>query len=161
MTNMEEKVNNMLNKLKINISFPVSLMEIAEKLGYKVVCFKVNDKNANVSGAVLYDEKTIYLNPYDNRERQRFTLAHEIAHIVLGHKTDGKYIDYRDCIDKPITQEEIDANKFAAELLMPTEEFKKQWYRECGDILKIANYFVSSLSATTFRAKELGFLNDW
>lgn len=49
---------------------------------------------------ILYNEREIY------SERLNWTLAHEVGHIYLEHKKDGK-------------TEEIEANWFAAELLAP------------------------------------------
>lgn len=51
---------------------------------------------------VLYNEDVSWLSP----ERLNWTLAHEIGHIYLGHTKNGKI-------------EEIEANWFAAQLLMP------------------------------------------
>lgn len=48
----------------------------------------------------------LYHNGQRKKDRLNFTLAHEIGHIYLGHQADGDL-------------EEIEANFFAAELLMP------------------------------------------
>lgn len=56
-----------------------------------------------------YDGRTIYELLYDNgahRLRQRFTLAHELGHIVLRHS-----------LEEPF--EEVEADYFASQLLMP------------------------------------------
>lgn len=56
---------------------------------------------------VLYDDRHTY-----GRERLNWTLAHEIGHIYLGHKQDGK-------------NEEVEAHWFAAELLSPEPIIKE------------------------------------
>ncbi|MCB9352506.1 MAG: ImmA/IrrE family metallo-endopeptidase [Lewinellaceae bacterium] len=66
--------------------------------------------------------------------RQRFSIAHEIGHYVLGHERQGMFIDkhehhfsifYRNSLSSEGTdQQEIEANAFAAALLMP-EPFVK------------------------------------
>jgi len=53
--------------------------------------------------------------------RKRFSIAHELGHIVLGH-TNGKNDDY-DFDSKDFREHE--ANEFAAELLVPYDFLKK------------------------------------
>ena len=64
--------------------------------------------------------RTIYVNILDPEFRQRFTIAHEIGHILLGHEgishRDTSYTIYKDLIER---MNEVSANAFAAELLMP------------------------------------------
>ena len=85
--------------------------------------------------------------------RDRFTIAHEIAHYVL-HAGYGK---------KPIVamrsssgRTEWEANWFAAALLMPHERFSSVWDALEGDAEKVASYFGVSNSAAEIRAKVLG-----
>ena len=63
---------------------------------------------------------TIYVNILDPEVRQRFTIAHEIGHILLGHEgvshRDTSYTVYKGIIER---MNEVSANGFAAELLMP------------------------------------------
>lgn len=63
---------------------------------------------------------TIAYNKTKHPHRQRFTVAHEIGHLLLGHTKDDIPIDF-DSSDP----EEIEANKFAAELLMPLAMLKQ------------------------------------
>lgn len=75
-----------------------------------------------LDGCTVYNEKTKkYLIAIDNvnyeRERQRFTLAHELGHIFLQHHTKNKHL--------PEYIKEQSANAFAGELLMPLEMMKK------------------------------------
>lgn len=72
----------------------------------------------------------IFTNPFDGAQRQRFTIAHELGHIVLEH------LEVEDNLKEPTlnilnreiefdssSYQEKEANKFAAELLMPEEDF--------------------------------------
>ncbi|MBQ7524494.1 MAG: ImmA/IrrE family metallo-endopeptidase, partial [Alphaproteobacteria bacterium] len=69
------------------------------------------------------------LNPKENARRRIFTLAHEIGHIVLGHRDGGdRMVDTRSDLVFPLKRtKEYEANEFAGELLMPEEEFRKEW----------------------------------
>lgn len=49
--------------------------------------------------------------------RQRFTVAHEIGHLLLGHT-------HADSVNDPDGPGETEANQFAAELLMPLAMLK-------------------------------------
>jgi Zn-dependent peptidase ImmA (M78 family) len=105
---------------------PVDPFAIARKLGIQV--FTDRSLPLDVSGMLRkqagYDDPEILLNANDSRNRQRFTCAHEIGHYSqrVNEGIDGawEYVDKRDALSsqgqKP---EEIYANKFAAELLMP------------------------------------------
>lgn len=72
------------------------------------------------------DIRTIYVNILDPEYRQRFTIAHEIGHILLGHEgishRDTSYTVYKDLIER---MNEVSANAFAAELLMPERLLRK------------------------------------
>lgn len=67
----------------------------------------------------------IVVNKRHSPERQRFTLAHELGHLLLHEYTkphaDGRnVVRYRNAVSALGTdREEIEANQFAAELLMP------------------------------------------
>ena len=66
--------------------------------------------------------RTIYVNILDPEFRQRFTIAHEIGHIILDHEgishRDTSYTVYKGIIER---MNEVSANSFAAELLMPEQ----------------------------------------
>lgn len=68
----------------------------------------------------------ISVNQFESEYRQRYTIAHELGHILLGHN-DVSYIfsdmsKYKNTIDR---MNEVTANKFAAELIMPEKLVKK------------------------------------
>jgi Zn-dependent peptidase ImmA (M78 family) len=144
--------------------FPVPLKEIAKELGYKVVYF-VDKKDQDISGYVHYGEMTIGLNSKDSDLRQRFTLAHEIGHILNGDGKDGGIeLDYRSNMTLNSSDlKEVKANKVAAELLMPSQEFKlkfKEIKNEYYDsvkitIFKLSIYFQASEEACRIRAENL------
>lgn len=100
-------------------SFPVKVGSLATELGAIV---KKATLQAGISGEIkLVDGHVeIRVNRHDVLERQRFTLAHEIAHFLL-HKDkigDGIIDDvlYRSKLSDEL---ESEANKLAAEIIMP------------------------------------------
>jgi Zn-dependent peptidase ImmA (M78 family) len=106
---------------------PVNVERIARQLGVKVEFAPFDDE---LSGMAFIKDGmlAIGINSLHHPHRQRFTLAHELAHIVL-HPTELKkavHVDKgslrRDRVSASGTDLlEITANAFAAELLMPEE----------------------------------------
>jgi len=93
--------------------------------------------------------------------RKRFTIAHEIGHFVIPHHRElasaceGGSIE---SFSRRLAAPELEANEFAAELLLPSKEVA-----DCFDLDKpslsrislVANDFETSLSATTWRFLDL------
>lgn len=89
--------------------------------------------------------------------RQRFTVAHELAHHVLEHG--ARDLDTPDnfILNNPDAAE-VDATKFAAQLLIPEMELRALVeVRGVKNIMKLANMFHVSRAAMTFRLRELGY----
>jgi hypothetical protein len=106
---------------------PVKVGSIAADLGISVL---VSDLPLSVSGKLSRipesDKWEIRVNRHEPKVRQRFTIAHEIAHFVLHRHTFGdELVDdtfYRSGL--PETRE-FEANKLAAEILMPWPLIRK------------------------------------
>jgi Zn-dependent peptidase ImmA (M78 family) len=81
----------------------------------------------------------------------RFAIAHEFGHAVMGH---GPIAFSRYGIGKRAHWQEVSANRFAAELLMPKPELVKYGYLAPGRIAEICEV---SIHAATIRAEELGW----
>ena len=99
-------------------------------------------------------------------ERQRFTLAHELGHWLLNHgDTVVDTVERRDELSAQGTNiNEIEANAFASELLMP-----RNWLREevpprmlsplDEDVIRrLASKYRVSREAMTFRLINLGLM---
>lgn len=70
----------------------------------------------------------IIVNELERRERQRFSTCHEVGHIVLGLKSDHRETPAWSYSKRD--ENEIACDIFAAELLMPFEDFKRDVDRE-------------------------------
>ena len=90
-------------------------------------------------------KKAIYLNEQKGTtQRRRFTLAHELGHIVLDHPINP--IIYRNSeIDEGQKPEEVQANVFARDLLMPAGVLAALHVTTVDEIIRICN--VSRVSA--------------
>ncbi|WP_374280863.1 ImmA/IrrE family metallo-endopeptidase [Desulfovibrio sp.] len=84
--------------------------------------------------------------------RDNFTIAHELGHIILEHALDEDRTVHRN--GNP-TQEEFEANWFAAEFLMPEDEFSCAARRCNFDERKLAEEFEVSKAAVLVRLSVL------
>ena len=101
-------------------------------------------------------KNAIYVNKNDTLQRKRFTIAHEIGHLMLNHYCDKPI--HRDGISSEGTNTlEIQANAFAAELLMP-KELVVYAFDVLGTIAGIAEIFEVSFLAAGNRLKNLGLI---
>ena len=103
--------------------------------------------------------------------RQRFTIAHELGHILL-HRDETFHVDERPAIrfrdeesSLATSADEIEANQFAAELLMPEFLVKKEVQKLDDEIdsedaiTELADRFAVSEQAMTLRLSRLGILS--
>lgn len=109
----------------------------------------------NVDGIQISegDSFIIGYNQEKHVHRQRFTVAHEIGHLVLGH-TQNNYNFDLDC-NKP---EEREANVFAAELLIPAEMLKKD-ISDNIDVEKLSTRYFISKECLWWKINEEKLLN--
>jgi Zn-dependent peptidase ImmA (M78 family) len=94
----------------------------------------------------------IIVNELERRERQRFSVCHEVGHIVLGLKSDHRETPPWSYSKRD--ENEIACDIFAAELLMPFDAFKRDVdYEEPSFELveKLRSKYVVSFSACASR----------
>lgn len=122
------RAKGLLDRLSIK-SAPVSVEKIAKALGAQV---RFSPFDGELSGMVYIKDGVpiIGVNSLHHPNRQRFTIAHELGHLELHREmiTSAVHVDkafpalMRDSTSATGTEEiEIQANQFAAELLMPRE----------------------------------------
>lgn len=138
--------------------FPVDPVWLANQLGIDVIETELPD---NVSGALIKDkdkDPVIVLCKSDSKNRKRFTCAHEIGHYAYRLTTNGdhyEYVDLRgDSASTGADPEEVYANQFAAELLMPKDEVAKLSNKSMPAFI-IAQHFGVSDDAMRYRLKNL------
>lgn len=98
-----------------------------------------------------------------SESKKRFTLAHEFGHYELHRKYNKIFNcdenDLMEWYDKTDKGKEVEANHFAAELLMPEELFYKYSRAEkfsLDFISHLSNEFKTSITATSLRFAEKG-----
>ena len=121
------QVRDLLREQNVS-SAPVPVVEIAAALGARV---RYSPFDQELSGMVYMKGRCpiIGVNSLHHPNRQRFTVAHEVAHLTLHRHliADHVHVDkrfpvlMRDANSATGTQRmEMEANHFAAELLMPS-----------------------------------------
>jgi Zn-dependent peptidase ImmA (M78 family) len=169
MSGPEDRANSLLRKFGL-IEPPIPVDEVAENVGALIVR---NNFDGSESGFTLRDGKRIIIgiNTRTSRKRQRFSIAHEIGHVVL-HPLNTLIVDHsvrmdwRDDVSSLGTnRQEIEANAFAAALLMP-QEMILNWIKGFASqassrdelISELARVFDVSTEAMDFRLINLGIL---
>jgi Zn-dependent peptidase ImmA (M78 family) len=152
---------------------PVRVEELAEALGFQIARHRFDGPE---SGFALRDGKQsiIGVNIQTSRRRQRFTIAHELGHLLMH---EGRpltvdqavlRIDLRDEVSSMATDlQEMEANTFAATLLMPEEvvlDYATVLMQSNAEIsrddliTKLARTFDVSVEAMGYRLISLGIL---
>lgn len=172
----EKQAEELLARLDVR-SIPIDVEAVAGQLGatVKEEPFKKRD---GLSG-LLYrdgDVTIIGVNSMESLQRRRFTVAHEIGHLVL-HEGDMVHVDafhtfqinFRGTDFSPSTdRREIEANAFAASLLMPEEQIRRDFESKAKHGIDIDDRWIEdlaknygvSIQALTIRLSRLGLLNQ-
>lgn len=154
----EDSANLLLGMLNIDDpdAMPVDPEAIAEALDLKVVTFgpdKFPELNPAPWGFFVRSENTIFVNRDQSNTRRRFTIAHEIGHFLM-HKEDLVDVQMRNDKSSAGTDPaEIEANRFAAALLMPEGLFRPLATSFTVD--RLASYFNVSPAAADLRLRTL------
>lgn len=150
--------------------WPVNVKQLAEGLGIQVVEQHL-ESDVDISGFYYRsgEESVIGVNAAHAAVRRRFTIAHELGHAIL-EKRDGMHIDeafrLRDKRSALATDpDEIAANSFAAELLMPLDEVRLRLgdgvdFTDDTSVRDLARHFGVSQQAMIFRLINLGVSLD-
>ena len=152
MNPLNEEVKNRIVEAQKTI--PVDIIALCKNLGIRV--FEVKSWTNKMSGMIRRDADTgsysIYVNSSHPDTRCRFTIAHELAHWILHRDLigDGILDDglYRSGLP---THVEVEANRFAADILMPKRRIHDEWQKPDSDLASMAVLFDVSKAAMAIR----------
>ena len=150
---------------------PIKVSAICRKLGIQVRSYEkakkllkrhqLEHKTLEIDGFTLgIDGRyTILFNEHCSIQRNRFTVAHELGHILLGHvPKDGIHITAINrepsSKDNPLEQQ---ANVFASRLMAPLCVLKSLRINDVKDIAKLCDI---SETAAQFRFNRLKLINE-
>ncbi len=154
MEGLTQKIRDILNRLSI-IEPPIPIEKVAELFSIKVIPYP--NFPDNISGTITKKGDLLIIGVNSNHAvvRQRFTIAHELGHFLLGHELGEKIID--DVFDKP-TDKEKEANNFAAEILMPKNLLAQDILKKIK-IPELAKKYMVSEQAMSIRLLKTGLIN--
>lgn len=135
------------------LELPMKPALIAQRLGIDVVFRPLSHRT---SGCLIPEhadrgptEYLIVVNSRHSKERQAFTIAHELGHWTMHRYMRRNFV----CRPWPNNQLDIEANIFAAELLMPASVVRR--LAPHMSFTSLAGLFGVSLTAMHWRLEEL------
>jgi len=163
---IEEQTENILIENNFFIK-GFNVNNLVKSLGVQLVEKELND---DVSGLFIMsgDNAIISYNKNEIKERQRFTIAHELGHFFLHSKQKPIFVDKKPKVmfrnsasSSGELHQEREANAFAASLLMPKrliqEEISSLASNDFDIIKTLAKNFKVSEQAMSFRLSNLGY----
>lgn len=143
-------------------TLPVNLMAIARHYNIKVIRYSRSEyiKSLNISESdgfsFFKDQPIIYYNDSKPYSRVRFTIAHELGHCILGHLSKGKVTNRINSeADTYSDPQEVQANVFARDLLMPATVLHSLNVQSTEDIARICSVSMQSAEIRYKRMLEL------
>jgi Zn-dependent peptidase ImmA (M78 family)/DNA-binding XRE family transcriptional regulator len=150
----EEQVAKQLRKYWKLPKGPVdNLTELLEKNGIIVISFDFGTERVDSRTILTKDKQPIIVvNKANLADKQRFSLAYELGHLVMHTETQPSF-------DRDIAHE---ANMFAAGFLLPENEIKKDFEKGISIPLlgELKRKWKVSMIALLYRAADLGFLTE-
>jgi Zn-dependent peptidase ImmA (M78 family)/transcriptional regulator with XRE-family HTH domain len=128
-----------------------NLTSLVESAGVIVIPCEFETRAMDATSLRLAEmPPVIFMNKHVPGDRWRFTLAHELAHLVMH--------------DVPNVEMEDEADAFAAEFLTPQAELRPQFSRlgeiRLHDLANLKPYWRVSIASLLRRATELGFVHE-
>jgi len=150
---------------------PIPIDKIAREIGLNIVDFQFEN---DIAGALVIEKDigTIGINPSNSPQRRRFTIAHELGHYLMHRVGNEFFVDkdflvkWRNSASSSYSEiekyQEIEANAFAAAILMPKNfivaEMEKPEMKSLAEaqlINKLASRFKVSMIAMSYRLTNI------
>lgn len=130
-----------------------NLTQLLEDNGFYVIAYDFNTERVDGMSIVANGtHPVVFSNKRSLGDRQRFTLAYELGHLVMHLQTNPSFT-------RDISHE---ANEFAAEFLMPEKDIKAD-FKDGVTINLLADLkrkWKVSMQALLYRANDIGIITD-
>lgn len=136
---------NLIKKGKFKKT-PIVLNEVFKFIDQKI---KVDGVDLGTEDGFSIGSSVIKYNSTKPVVRQRFTVAHELGHILMGHNTGSRFVSF-----ETKDPNEQCANIFASELLCPSILLKKE-YLSSESLSSLATKYNVSKDMMMWRLKSL------
>jgi len=158
---IKDKANELRKHYSLD-SIPIDLEKILKDENITVIEKDFSKFEAQVNkqiSGMLYidgDAKLILVNESDGNKRKIFTIAHELGHYYLHGGKDAQsevFVSFRG----DSNPRETEANKFAAELLLPDDKVKKEYESTMFPTASyLADKFNVSKQAMSIKLEQMG-----
>lgn len=130
-----------------------NMVHLVEARGVRVFSLVTDCREIDAFSVLLDGQPYVFVDTAKSGERQRFDIAHELGHLLL-HCEDSR-AHGRD--------KELEANRFAAALLMPARSVVAMSGRDLSleRLLAVKAHWKVAAIAVAHRLHELGVLSDW
>jgi len=155
LTEVEHAALNLRLYWRVGMSPIQNLVELLEDRGIKILSLPLSDNIDGLTARVSRNNGTatssaIVVNRKQGGERQRFTIAHELGHLVLE-------------VGSEINEENA-AHRFAGAFLMPAETLRAEignFRKSIGwsELFELKRFFGVSVQALAYRCMETGIFN--
>lgn len=139
--------------LKLGDEPVTDICSILEENG--IIIVEYDAKNDNFDGVSFMTDNgyhIIIINKSFSNDRKRYTIAHELGHIIMHMSPDFIISDYRDI--------EKEADIFASEFLMPSEIIKNSLLNlKLSSLSSLKQYWLTSMASIIRKAKDLGYIS--
>lgn len=130
-----------------------NLVSVLEKNG--IIIIPMDFGTSDVSGHSMLTEQgnpMIFINKQHPVDRQRFTLAHELCHLIL--HINHMISDFRDI--------EKEADQFASEFLIPNEDIQRHFtgYLNLMKLADLKRHWKVSMQAILYNARDNGLITQ-
>ena len=130
-----------------------NIMSLLEQSG--VIIYEIHEIEKFDGVSFITDKgfPVIIVNKNFSNDRKRFTIAHELGHILLHNENLYPISSYRD--------KEKEANIFASEFLMPEDEIKNSLRQlKMSDLGDLKSYWLTSMKYIIRKAKDLKCIDE-
>lgn len=158
-----EKIRNLAIERGLYVGDVLDIEKLIQEISLQspqapIVIQKIPMDNC-LSGSLNYKDGVwvMSVNCKQHVRRQRFTLAHELAHYILHREKNTEFQDSTFFRGNKMDSLEYMANDFAAALLMPdgkVSEYIKSGERNLGNL---AAQFEVSAAAMKYKVEKLGY----
>lgn len=150
-SNFEEAGQHLRKMLGLPPSGPIgNIIDILENKGYIICPIEINERCFSGNSGIVNGRRYIAVNSTMSAERQRFTLIHELSHLVF------RFDESKD--------EERMVNGIAGAFLLPESDIKRELGPKRKDIRSslrpIQREYNISMSSIVVRAYQVGIISN-
>jgi len=137
-------------------TIPVNILAICKRYA-RIEEYEVPGVNGLTIKPKNSGKPIIIISPHSSPLRQRFTLAHELGHLILKHNSNGRSLLqlFMRTPDPLLQRFDREADIFASEILLPLPHFRNYAVQYDYNVEILSDIFCVSVSAVRIRLNEV------